>query len=114
MAAIKVSDVTSRVRPLIGDDIAEYRHSPASLRLYMTDGCRMIVSERPESQYITEVSNPPIVDLTTEAQSLLIDSDYLNALVEYVVSKIMIEDSEDSANLTASNNHLARTGGEMQ
>ena len=113
MAAVKVSAATSRIRDLLGDQFTPYRHTPVNLYRYITDAERLIVSEHPEAQYITEVANSAITDKTSETQDLQVDSNYLNTLVEYVVSKVSIEDAEDSANLTLSNNHAIRAGEEM-
>jgi len=110
---VKVSTLETEIRDLIGDDKTPYRHPPANLYRYMTAGTSYILGDQPEAQYIDSVTHDDVVPITAADQYLQISSDYVNALRDYVISKVMAEDSEDSANLALSNNALALSDGEV-
>jgi len=106
--ALVASAVINEVRKQISDQVTPYRWSDATIRGYMDDAQENIVLKHPEAQYIDSVTHDELEAITSNSQELQISTVYKNAMIRYVVSKIIGEDSEDAANLTLSNDHYIK------
>ena len=111
-SAIKRADALSRIRKLLGDDVpataGDYRWSDEDIYDVMDDGQQMIVNDHPEAQYFDEVANDELVAITATTENLQISTIFRNPFINFVVSRMLIEDSEDAANMALSNNQYAR------
>ena len=101
-------EVESDVRAQISDEAGTVRWDDPALIRYINDGQRAIIKVHPEAQYITTIVTNDFNDFTEAsalADTLSISDGYKNALVHYVASMVLREDSEDAGNDALADKH---------
>lgn len=110
----KVSNALTRIRDAVGDAIpdgnGDYTWPDVHLFRWMTDARAELVSSHPEAGYVESVTRPTFTEIASAGEYLGIDRHYLGDLVELTVSKLMIEQSQDGANLAMANDQLKKVG----
>jgi len=92
------TDIVTRVRARISDEIATYRWSPEKLLMHINDARREISRLHPEARYVTEVVVDALEDMATLGEDCGLTADFNNAVLHYVCHRCLSEDSEDAAN----------------
>jgi len=104
-----VAEAITRIREQISDEVPDsagaYRWSDTLLIRLINDGVYDIIGTHPEAAYVTSIVVTIPVRLTATTNELPISDFYLTSLVDFVTGRVLLEDSEDAANLVLSNEH---------
>lgn len=104
-----VAEAITRIREQISDEVPDsagaYRWNDTLLIRLINDGIYDIVGTHPEAAYVNNIAVSIPVRLTATGENLPITDFYLTSLVDFVTGRVLLGDSEDSANLVLSNEH---------
>jgi hypothetical protein len=107
--AFTIQNVIDRVRLQISDSVADsagaYRWSDSSLRDMIYDGVLDVSSEHPEAKYIGSIVTTALASFSQNTDTFPLRDEYMTAVVDFVASRILQEDSEDSSNLVLAKVH---------
>jgi hypothetical protein len=100
------SDIITRVRDLLGDEVAPYRWTDTKLLLWLTDAQRDLAMRRPDSLYLTSVTTTQPGVVAALGDTLVVADHFIGALVDFVCFRAFMRDNEDPINAAKSSAHF--------
>lgn len=100
------SEIETKVRRIIQDDMPEYRWTSEEIKDYLTDGCRALNAIRPETRYVDGLLTDGTVLPEFDNDPIPIDNRFTETLVFYVVYKCYLKDATDTTNQGLAESYL--------
>lgn len=101
---MKASDVITRVREIVSDEITPFRYENAELLRYISDGQVQLFRRHPEATYSTTVNVTAPSAVESPTSDLVITDDFSDAIIYYCAWRTLSKDAEDSVNLSLAEN----------
>lgn len=112
--AFSTSDVTAKVRRIIGDNFEPYRWEDAEIREHLQTAIKRLNVNVPSTRYIFE-DMVDYIELPDDADAdIQIHDSYEEALVYYVVHLCYTKDDPDTSNAELSAAYFTRADGLMR
>jgi len=94
--------ITNRARVILDDTVpgATERWADAVLLVWLNDGQRLVSDFKPEALLATAYTETAYADAATVGATLVLPDRYRSALVVFVVSMALAQDSQDERDLT--------------
>jgi len=99
------SDVINRARVILRDENTPYRWSDVSLLLWLNDGQREIVLERPDALFDSDADLKTLTEATATTDELTLEDSWRTPLMDYICFMAFQQDSDDTANQQRATSH---------
>lgn len=107
MATLAVSTVEQDVMDILGDELHQ-RFSKREYATYINEVVGVIIDRRPDAAINDSLALVTVVPVTSALSgNVSLGAEWQNAIVEYVVAKLLLKHGGQTENVERSANHMA-------